>query len=68
MINKGTPGWKEFVDKYFHKPNQYERKNSEWETYDALLTPLLDPSGNIIGILTLILRMMVFPRISRPLS
>jgi nitrate/nitrite-specific signal transduction histidine kinase len=53
MITKGTPDWKEFVDKYFHKPKQYSNKKTEWDAYDALLTPLLAPSGDIIGILTL---------------
>lgn len=52
LIRHGTPGWKQLVDKYFHKPSQSMHKKSGWHAYDALISPLLDPSGSIIGILT----------------
>ena len=53
LIKHGAPGWKQFVDKYFHKPRQIAHKKSGWDVYDALITPLLDPSGEVFGILTL---------------
>lgn len=53
LIKQGPPGWKQFVDEYFHKPRYSRHKKSGWDVYDALITPLLDPSGDIIGILTL---------------
>ena len=53
LIRHATPGWKQLVDKHFYKPRSSSRKKSGWDAYDALLTPLLDPSGNILGILSL---------------
>jgi GAF domain-containing protein/nitrate/nitrite-specific signal transduction histidine kinase len=53
LIKHGTPGWKRIVDKYFLKPRLAKQNNRSWDAYDALITPLLDPSGNTIGILTL---------------
>lgn len=40
------------MDKYFYKPAQPMNKKGGWHTYDALISPLSDPSGNVIGILT----------------
>lgn len=53
LIKHGIPGWKEFVDKHFHKPRHTPHKKSAWDVYDALITPLLDQTGEIFGILTL---------------
>ncbi len=53
LIKHTTPGWKQVVDKHFYKPRRSARKESGWDPYDALLTPLLDPSGDILGILSL---------------
>jgi GAF domain-containing protein len=53
LIKRGTPGWQEFVDQYFHKPHSSKHKKSGWDIYDALITPLLDSHGKVIGILTL---------------
>lgn len=52
LIRHGTPGWKQLVDKYFYKPDQSMNKKSGWHAYDALISPLLDPAGDVIGILT----------------
>jgi len=53
LIKPGTPGWKAFVDKYFHKPRVVKHNKSGWDVYDALITPLSNQSGEVIGILTL---------------
>ncbi len=53
LIKHGTPGWKQFVDKYFHTPSQTMQTKNAWHAYDALISPLLDPAGNLLGILTL---------------
>lgn len=53
LIKVNTPGWTEFVDKYFHKPRVVNHKSSSWDVYDALITPLVNQQGEVIGILTL---------------
>ncbi len=53
MIKHGDLKWKKFVDKYFRKPSPALNDNSGWHAYDALLTPFLDQSGEVIGLLTL---------------
>ena len=52
LIRHGTAGWKQLVDKHFHTPSETMQKKNGWHAYDALISPLLDPSGNILGILT----------------
>jgi GAF domain-containing protein len=45
--------WKEIADRYFYIPQVGRRKKTEWKPYDALLTPLIGPSGQMLGLLTL---------------
>jgi GAF domain-containing protein/two-component sensor histidine kinase len=53
LIKHGDANWKQFVDKYFHVYQPKKDKKHGWHAYDALITPLLDSSGNSLGILTL---------------
>lgn len=53
LIKHGTTGWQQFADKYFSKTQSSMHKKSGWRLYDALLTPFLDQSGNVVGLLTL---------------
>lgn len=53
LIKLGTSDWKKFVDKYFHKPRQTLNSTTGWGSYHALVTPLYDSFGKVMGILTL---------------
>lgn len=53
LIKRTAPGWQEFVDRYLYKPPSGRHKKSRWDVYDALITPLLDSAGKVLGILTL---------------
>jgi len=54
IIPQGDLHWKETADKYFYIPtNPKKPKIGEWKPYDAILTPLIDASGKMIGLLTL---------------
>ncbi|MBE7432384.1 MAG: GAF domain-containing protein [Anaerolineales bacterium] len=53
LIKRTTPAWQEFVDRYLYKPPSGRNRKSRWDVYDALITPLQDSSGMLLGILTL---------------
>lgn len=47
--------WREVADKYFYVPKTKNkaRDNHKWKPYDAIITPLIDSGGKMIGLLTL---------------
>jgi GAF domain-containing protein len=53
FIKHGDPAWEKFVNQYFQLTQRNVQKTQGWHAYDALITPLLDSSGNSLGILTL---------------
>ena len=53
LIKRKTPGWEEFVDEYFHIPHLDSQRKSQWGPYDALITPMYDSLGKMLGVLTL---------------
>jgi len=53
IIPHGDRRWKDIATKYFYIPPAQKRVKTEWKPYDAILTPLIAPSGQTIGLLTL---------------
>jgi|GEM_PF-3442004 len=53
LIKHGDTTWKKFVDRYFHVPKKKTLLQQDWHPYDALITPLFDSSGKILGLLAL---------------
>lgn len=47
--------WREVADKYFYIPvsNKKIKGNNKWRPYDAIITPLINSGGKMIGLLTL---------------
>jgi len=53
IIPHGNSLWKNVVDKYFYIPHNQHNKHTGWKAYNAILTPLIGPSGQMLGILTM---------------
>ncbi len=53
LIHNASNNWKELANKYFYIPKISVEKREGWTAYDALLTPLIDSSGAMFGLLTL---------------
>lgn len=55
IIPQGDPRWEEVANQYFYIPNRNRKHKSsaQWRPYDAILTPMIDSGGKLIGFLTL---------------
>lgn len=53
LISHYNEEWKVFAENYFYMSPAAKARTSGWREYDSLLTPLVDKSGQIIGLLTL---------------
>ena len=53
LIPHDNAKWHEVADEYFYIPKETQHIDSGWRAYDALLTPLVDQSGQTLGLLSL---------------